>query len=83
LLAAGFDPLFFLNGVGYLALAFAFYTGIPFGPSRHRLVTYVFLAYTLVTILAWVFVGAREPIGYIDKVVEVLLAICLVLSLRE
>jgi len=35
-----------------------------------------------VTILAWVFVGARSAVGYGDKIVEILLVIALYMHLR-
>ncbi|GIW10025.1 MAG: hypothetical protein KatS3mg061_1082 [Dehalococcoidia bacterium] len=77
------DLLFFLNGLGYLALAFAYLTERPLGPERRQLLHGIFLGYTAITILAWVAVGERSLIGYLDKLLELLLVFFLVLSLRQ
>ncbi len=65
------DPLFTLNGLGYLALLGAFLFKFP--PGREALVHYAFMAYALVTIIAWVAIGEHNMLGYSTKVVEVLL----------
>jgi cellulose synthase/poly-beta-1,6-N-acetylglucosamine synthase-like glycosyltransferase len=75
--ANGVDPVFLLNGFGYLGL-----TALLFAPfavlDRYRnLLRWVLIAYTLVTLLAWVFVGVRSTVAYVDKAIEVLLIICL------
>jgi hypothetical protein len=85
----GFDPAFFLNGIGYLALTAAYLTNVPLGAGRRPLLHVVFIGYTAVTILAWLALGEKNPattlgmLGYIDKTVEVLLIIALVVSLRQ
>lgn len=84
-----FDLIFFLNGVGYLVLTFAYLTDFPLGARRRALVHGVFIAYTAVTILAWLAIGEKNPattlgaLGYIDKIIEVLLVIALIISLRR
>ncbi|HEX9596117.1 MAG TPA: hypothetical protein VF982_04500 [Anaerolineales bacterium] len=73
------DPLFTLNGLGYLALLGAFVFKFP--PSREALVHYAFMVYALVTIIAWVAIGERNMLGYSTKIVEVLLIVFLWMDL--
>jgi len=70
-----FQPMFTLNALGYIALMVAFFKWVPlpFLEGRGKLLWYVYMGYVLVTILGWVAVGARNIVGYSDKVVEVLL----------
>ena len=49
----GPDPLFLLNGLGYLGLLGAYFLPIPFFQARHRLVWWALVIYVIVTILAW------------------------------
>ncbi|MFN8533601.1 MAG: hypothetical protein U0556_08650 [Dehalococcoidia bacterium] len=77
------DPIFILNGLGYLGLTFAYLTNIPFGIARRRLVHYLFAGYVITTILAWIAIGERNTLGYLDKAIEVLLLAALMLSLRQ
>ncbi len=49
----GPDPLFLLNGLGYLGLLGAYFLPIPFLQARHRLVWRVLFIYIIVTIVAW------------------------------
>ncbi len=55
----GPDPLFTLNGLGYLGLLGAYFLPIPFFQSRHGLVRWVLFGYIILTIVAWlvIFVG--------------------------
>ncbi len=64
------DPMFILNGLGYLGLTAALFLPLPFLKKYHSLVRYILMGFTLVTILAWVAVGLRIPLGYITKVIE-------------
>jgi len=67
------DPIFLLNGLGYLLLVAALYfPHVRLLPMRRR-VRWILIAYTALTVVLWIFFGARTPIGYLDKVVEVLL----------
>jgi len=50
----GPDPLFLLNGLGYLGLLGAYFLPIPFFQQRHKLVWGVLFGYAIVTIVAWV-----------------------------
>ena len=47
------DPLFTLNGLGYLGLLGAFYLPIPFFQQRHKLVWQILFGYVILTIVAW------------------------------
>ena len=49
----GPDPLFMLNGLGYLGLLGAYFLPIPFFQARHRLVWWALFAYIILTIVAW------------------------------
>jgi hypothetical protein len=49
----GPDPLFLLNGLGYLGLLGAYFLPISFFQSRHRLVWSVLFGYVILTIVAW------------------------------
>ncbi len=79
------DFLFTLNGLGYLALL-----GVLLRPPRlledqRALVHFGFIAYTAVTILAWLFINGdfSDPIGVITKLDEVLLIVALWLHLKK
>lgn len=53
LFPAGPDPLFILNGLGYLGLLGAYFLPIPFFQSRHGLVRWALIGFTITTIIAW------------------------------
>lgn len=82
-LLGGVSVLFVLNGLGYLALLAAFFLNLPFLAGRRRLVHYAFIAYTLVTILAWIPGGLRNAVGYLTKLDEVILVLALWQHLRQ
>ena len=77
------DPAFILNGLGYLTLLAALY--LPVGRvARYRnLVRWVLVGYTALSILLWIFLGARSTIGYIDKAIEISLIALLLLDARS
>ncbi len=79
------DPLFTLNALGYLALLVALIAQWPKG--RLALVHYAFIAFTAVTILAWVILnllrGNADALGYATKAAELLLIIFLYLHLKR
>lgn len=86
-----FQPMFTANALGYLALLVAlfwppaFLAGMVRG--RERLLHYVFIGYTAVTVIAYFAVngagGFTNPIGLVTKVVEVLLIVALWQHLRS
>ncbi len=52
----GPDPLFILNGLGYLGLLGAYFLPIPFFQSKHELVRRAMILFAIVTIAAWIFI---------------------------
>jgi hypothetical protein len=48
------DPLFILNGLGFLGLLGAYFLPIKFFQDRHKLVWRVLFGYVILTIVAWV-----------------------------
>lgn len=50
----GPDPLFILNGLGYLGLLGAYFLPIPFFQQRHEWVRRGFILYAIITIVAWI-----------------------------
>jgi hypothetical protein len=50
------DPLFLLNGLGFLGLLGAYFLPISFFQQRHELVRKGLIAFAILTIAAWVFI---------------------------
>jgi hypothetical protein len=77
------DPGFILNGLGYLTLLAVLY--LPVLPlARYRsIVRWALIGYTALTILLWILLGARTSIGYIDKIIEILLILLLLVEARR
>ena len=83
----GPDPLFLLNGLGYLGLLGAYFLPIPFFQARHKLVWWALVGYVVLTIVAWlvIWVGfnvirdgvpffSRDSVyGVPAKIIEVIL----------
>lgn len=76
-------PMFVLNGLGYLALVAALYLPVPRLARYRSAVRWVLIGYTALTIVPWILVGARTPIGYVDKVIEVALIALLLIEGRH
>lgn len=77
-------PLFILNGLGYLALLAALTLPIPRISEYRDLTRWVLAGYAALTIFLWMLVGARNSIGYTDKIIElVLISLLLVEARRE
>ncbi len=53
LFPGGPDPLFILNGLGYLGLLGAYFLPIAFFQQKHNLVRQGFMGYAILTIVAW------------------------------
>ena len=75
----GADPIV-LNGLGYLALLGAYFLPIPFLQQQHKLVWWVLLGYTVLTIVLWIVMGDKNfvagtssAIGYYAKLAELFL----------
>jgi hypothetical protein len=77
------DPVFILNGLGYLGLLGALYLPIPIFARHRRLIRRVLIGYTALTIFLWMLFGARTPIGYVNKLNELALIVLLVLEGRR
>lgn len=52
----GPDPLFILNGLGYLGLLGAYFLPIPFFQQKHKLVWWGLVGFAILTIGMWVFI---------------------------
>jgi hypothetical protein len=73
-------PLFTLNALAYLGLAVAMVFPGPF--ARYRwLVRLALLGFTAATIAGWLAFGARFPLAYVDKGIEVTLIAFLAIEL--
>ena len=78
------DPVFTLNGLGYLGLLGAYFLPIAFFQQRHNLVWWALVGYTALTIILWIIMGDKNFVagtssatGYYAKAAEVLLLIFL------
>ena len=76
-------PLFVLNGLGYLALVAALYPPVPQLARYRSAVRWVLIGYTALTVVLWILVGARNPIGYADKLIELALITLLLIEWRH
>ena len=80
------DPLFTLNGLGYLALLAAYFLPIPVAKNNRSLVRWVYIGYIILTILAWVVMGDKSGpgamLGFVTKAVEAALVVLLWLDRR-
>lgn len=75
------DPVFILSGLGYLTLLAALY--LPRLAHYRNVVRLVLVGYASLTIFLWVLFGARTPIGYVDKIIEVALISLLLFDARR
>ncbi len=77
-------PLFVLNGLGYLALLAALYLPVPGCSRTGTPCGWALVGYTALTIVLWLVItgGISAAIGYMDKVVEVLLIVMLLAEAR-
>ena len=58
----GADPLFILNGIGYIGLLGAYLLPIPFFQQKHAWVRWVLIGFAILTILAWVFIWVIQAV---------------------
>jgi hypothetical protein len=77
------DPVFILNGLGYLTLLAALYLPIPRLVSHRRVVRWALFGYATLTILAWVAIGERTLLGYSTTAGEVGLVVLLLMEGRR
>lgn len=71
-LASG-GVIFVLNGVGYLSLLLLLLAPFARLTPYRTLIRWVFIAYTAITIFAWLLIptAARTPLAFFDKAVEI------------
>jgi hypothetical protein len=69
------DKLFILNALGYLTLLIAYF--LPVLTKYHKIVRWLFILFTAVTIGLWIFMGERSILAYFTKLDEVALIILL------
>ena len=77
------DPVFILNGLGYLTLLAALYLPISRLAPRRRVVRWALIGYATLTILLWVVMGERTLLGYSTTAGEVALVGLVVLEGRR
>jgi len=77
------DPVFILNGLGYLALLAALYLPVPQAAPYRSLVRWVLIGYTALTVILWIAIGLRTPTGYLTTLDEVVLILLLLLDTRR
>lgn len=74
------DPLFILNGLGYLGLLAGLYFLPQTAPFRSQ-VRWLFIGYTALTIILFFVMNSdRPPLGLFDKAVELVLLVLLYLD---
>lgn len=77
------SPLFMLNGVGYVVLLAALYLPLAQLVPYRRQIRWLLMAYTAVTIVAWIAIGSRDLYAYANKLIEVVLLVLLWLESRQ
>jgi hypothetical protein len=71
------DPMFILNGLGFIVLTVALFLPLPFVKDHRSLIRYTFIGYCLLTAALWILIGLRIPTGYAATVIEIILPILL------
>jgi hypothetical protein len=77
------DPVFILNGIGFLALLVALYLPVSRLVPHRRAVRWTLIGYATLTILAWVAIGERTLLGYSTTAGEVALVLLLLVEGRR
>lgn len=77
------DPVFILNSLGYLTLLAGLYLPISLLIPYRRIVRWLLIGYTVLTVVLWIAIGLRTPTGYITTADEVLLILLLLLETRR
>lgn len=81
------DVLFILNGLGYLGLLAAYFLPIDLARKNHNLVRWLFIIFTVATILGWIAIGDKSwpagALGYLTKLIELGLIVLLVVDGRQ
>jgi hypothetical protein len=71
--------MFTLNAIGYAILAAAMVLPGPIGRLRW-LTRYALIGFTAMTIVGWLAFGARFDLAYVDKAIEVVLIVLLLVE---
>jgi hypothetical protein len=80
----GIDWLMLLNGLGYLVLTLVVFTNPGFLSGQKKVIHYLFMVYTIVTIVGFfVMNDTYGPLGIVAKVDEVLLLVALWLNMNK
>ncbi len=79
------DPVFILNGIGYLTLLAALYLPIPQLSGYKRIIRFALIGFTALTFALFFIItgGVGTAIAYIDKVFEAILIVLLVIEARN
>lgn len=77
------DPVFILNALGYLTLLAALYLPVRRLAPHRRVVRWALIGYAALTILAWVAIGERTPLGYSTTAGEAALVVLLLVEGRR
>lgn len=77
------SPMFILNGLGFLVLLAALYLPLPLLAPYRAWARWALIGYTALTVILWLVIGLRAPIGYITKAIEAALIFLLLLEGRR
>ena len=77
------DPVFILNGLGYLTLLVVLYLPNPRLVPYRRVVRWTLIGYAALTTLLWVAIGERTVLGYSTTADEVALIMLLLIEVRR
>ena len=77
------DPVFMLNGLGYLGLLAALCLPVPQLARYRNIARWTLIFYTALTVVLWVAIGERTFIGYANKTIEVALIALLLIESRR
>jgi hypothetical protein len=75
------DKLFILNALAYVTLLIAYF--LPALAKFHKIVRWLFILFTALTIGLWIFMGQRSILAYVTKLDEVALIILLFIDQFE
>lgn len=73
--------LFMGNALGYVVLAIAMIAPVAILAKYRWLVRAALLAFTIATIVGWILFGARYFMGYLDKALEIVLIVLLLIEM--
>jgi hypothetical protein len=67
------DTVFILNALGYVALLGALYLPVAALAPYRSWARWGLIVYTAVTLVLWAFIGSRDWLAYLTKVIELAL----------